>query len=70
MPVMKKITVDLPEDTLASAQRASGAGTAETIRQALKEFVHRDACRRLLALRGTVDLDIDLNELRKDKDEA
>ena len=46
-----------------------GGGIAETVREALKEFAHRRASQRLLAAQGKVKVDIDLNELRKDKGE-
>lgn len=66
---MRKITIEAPDSLLASAQAATGTNMAETVRTALRELVHRDACQRLLALQGKVDLELDLEELRKDKDE-
>jgi hypothetical protein len=68
MGEMRKITVEAPEETLEAALQG-GASLSETVREALKEFAHRRASQRLLALRGKLDVDIDLNELRKDKDE-
>lgn len=68
MGEMRKITVDVDERVLEAA-RAEGAGVAETVREALRELAHRRACARLLALKGKVKVDLDLNELRKDKGE-
>lgn len=65
---MKKITVEVPAATLEAAM-IDGGGIAETVREALKEFAHRRASQRLLAAQGKVKVDIDLNELRKDKGE-
>lgn len=45
-------------------------GLAEIVREALAELAHTRACARLLALKGKVNVDIDLKELRKDKGEA
>ncbi|MGH6952261.1 MAG: hypothetical protein ACREH4_15470 [Vitreimonas sp.] len=66
---MKKITVEVPTATLEAAM-IDGGGIAETVREALREFAHRRASQRLLAAQGKVRVDIDLNELRKDKGEA
>jgi hypothetical protein len=68
MVAMKKITVEVPVETLEAAM-AGGAGVAETVRAALKEFAHKQASKRLLALEGKLDLGLNLEELRKDKDE-
>ena len=68
MGEMRKITVEVPADTLEIAMR-DGGGLAETVREALKEFAHKRACERILAMEGKLDLGLDLEELRKDKDE-
>lgn len=64
---MRKITVEVPEGTLEAALR-DGGGVAETVREALEQFVRNRAYDRLLAMRGKLDLQIDLKELRKDKE--
>ncbi|MET0181808.1 MAG: hypothetical protein ABW199_02865 [Caulobacterales bacterium] len=64
---MRKITVEVPEATLEAAQ-LPGAGVTETVREALEKLARRRAYDRLLAMEGKIDLKIDLNELRKDKD--
>lgn len=68
MGEMRKITVEVPVETLDAALRGGGS-LAETVREALKEFAHRRACERIRAMRGKLDLGLDLDELRKDKDE-
>lgn len=68
MNPMKKITVEVPSEVLDAAM-ADGASLSETVRVALREFAHRQASKRLLAMEGKLDLGLDLNELRKDKDE-
>ena len=65
---MRKITIDVDAKVLNAAM-AKGAGVTETVREALRELAHRRACARLLAMEGKLDLGLDLEELRKDKDE-
>ena len=64
----EKITVEVPVDTLEAAM-ADGASLAETVREALRELAHKRARQRLLAMEGKLDLGLDLDELRKDKDD-
>jgi peptidyl-tRNA hydrolase len=66
----KKITVQVPTDLLAAAQKASNAGISETVRKGLEALVARWAYDGLLKMRGKVKMSIDLDELRKDKDRA
>ena len=68
MGEMKKITVEVPADTLEIAVR-EGDSLADTVREALRDLAHKRACARILAMRGKLDLGLDLEELRKDKDE-
>jgi hypothetical protein len=68
MPEMKKITAFVPADILEYAQAYTGEGVSETLRVALRELAHKRACEELLALRGKVKLDIDLAELRQDRE--
>jgi hypothetical protein len=65
---LKKITVEVPAEVLEAAM-AEGAGVADTVREALAALARRRAYDRLLAMEGKLDLEIDLEELRKDKDE-
>ncbi|WP_395944072.1 hypothetical protein [Brevundimonas sp.] len=68
---MRKITAFIPVELIESGQRITGEGVSETIREALRQMRHADACRRWLELRGTIDLEADgttLAELREDKE--
>ena len=51
------------------AQSLSGEGVTETLRQALERYAISEWSRRMLALRGKVDLsDFNLEELREDRE--
>jgi hypothetical protein len=67
MSEMRKITVEVPADTLDAAMREDG-NLAETVREALRNLAHKRACQRLLALEGKIDLQLDLEELREDRE--
>jgi hypothetical protein len=63
----QKITAHLPKDLLRSAQRATGKGITETLREGLELLRAREAGRRLRALRGKVKFSVDLMALRRDE---
>jgi hypothetical protein len=63
----RKVTVHLPEDLLESAQKASGQGITETVRQGLRLVAARDTFRGIAKLRGTVKFSVDLARLREDR---
>ena len=65
---MRKITAFLPAELVASAQSLTGQGITETLRLALEQMAHAAWCRRMLELEGKVDIDIDLEALREDRD--
>lgn len=65
---MRKITVEVPEDDLKSAQALTGEGVTETVRAALKRLAAVRAQREFLKLRGTYKFSLDLDELREDRD--
>lgn len=67
MGQMRKITVDVPADDLAAAQKSTGAGVTETVRAALKRLGSIHAQHELRKLRGTYKFTIDLNDLREDR---
>jgi hypothetical protein len=67
MSARRKVTVHLPEELLAQAQRASGHGITETLRQGLQLVAAGDTFRRVSMLRGRVKFSIDLQQLRKDR---
>jgi hypothetical protein len=62
----QKITAHLPKDLLRRAQRATGKGITETLREGLELLSAREAGRRLRALRGKVKFSVDFGALRHD----
>ena len=62
----RKITLHVPEELLDRAQRSSGQGITETVRQGLRLVAAGDTFRRVSKLRGTVKFSIDPTRLRDD----
>ncbi|HJR69308.1 MAG TPA: hypothetical protein VKA43_04655 [Gammaproteobacteria bacterium] len=67
MSQQRKITVLVPEDLLISAQKETGTGVTETVREGLKRLASRRAQRELLALRGKVKFSMTWEELKEDR---
>jgi hypothetical protein len=67
MEAARKITVGVPPELLAKAQRASGAGITETVRVGLQLVAASHAYARLRAQRGKVRLSRSLADLRADR---
>jgi hypothetical protein len=67
MAQVRKITVDVPEDLLRRAQKATGEGITATIRSGLRLVAARDAYAALRRLRGRVQFSVDWRELREDR---
>ncbi len=65
---MRKITVEVPQETLSRAQKATGEGLTSTIRRGLELVAASRASQELRALRGKVHFTIDLQKLREDRD--
>lgn len=63
----RKITVNVPEDLLEAAQRTSGQGVTETVRQGLRLVAAGETFRRVAKLRGTVKFSVNLATLRADR---
>jgi hypothetical protein len=63
----RKITVHVPEDLLARAQKSTGQGITETIRQGLRLVAAGETFRQVARLRGTVKFSVDLARLREDR---
>ena len=60
-----KTTIDLPEELIAEAMRATGSKSKiEAIKKALHEVILREKRLKLLNFKGKIDLDIDLDSLR------
>jgi len=69
MSAEKKITAMLPSQLLERALKASGEGITPTLRRGLELVAAKDTYQNLLKLKGNFDLKIDLDNLRKDRDE-
>lgn len=63
----RKITVHIPEELLNRAQKSSGQGVTETVRQGLRLVAAGDTFRRVAKLRGRVKFSLDLARLREDR---
>jgi hypothetical protein len=63
----RKITVHVPEDLLDRAQKSSGQGVTETVRQGLRLVAAGDTFRRVAKLRGRVKFSLNLARLREDR---
>lgn len=63
----RKITVHVPEELLEQAQKSSGQGITETVRQGLRLVAAGEAFRRVAQLRGSVKFSVDLKRLREDR---
>jgi len=64
----RKITAILPRQLLATAQEYTGAGVAETLKIALERLAREQFYNRMRELRGKVKPDLDLDELREDRE--
>jgi hypothetical protein len=63
----RKITVHVPEDLLVRAQKSSGQGITETVRQGLRLVAASETFREVAKLRGTVRFSIEPARLREDR---
>jgi hypothetical protein len=64
----QKITVHVPCDLLRDAQEQTGEGITETIKEGLLLLQRSLVYKKILEMRGTVKMSIDLKDLREDKD--
>ena len=67
MEAARKITVGVPPELLARAQRASGVGITETVRTGLQLVAASHAYARLRQQRGRVRMSKTLADLKKDR---
>jgi len=67
MQTPRKITVEIPQDLLLKAQRASGAGITQTVRTGLELLAASQAYARLRQLRGKVRFQRTWAELKADR---
>lgn len=60
-----RITLNIPKELLDQAMNVTGATTkSQTIKKALQSEIDRAKRKRLIARKGTLDLDIDMDTLR------
>ena len=67
MEAARKITVEIPPELLARAQRASGAGITQTVRAGLELVAASETYQRLRQLRGKVRFSRTAAELKADR---
>jgi hypothetical protein len=67
-PSIKRVTVNLPAKLLADAEAITGRGITETIVEGLRLLARRRAYAKALALRGRLELDIDVGASRERAD--
>ena len=67
MSILRKITVQIPENDLAMAQAYTGEGVTQTVRAGLRRLASMKAQRELLNLRGKVKFSMTLDELKHDR---
>jgi len=63
----RKITVHVPDGLLERAQKSSGQGITETVRQGLRLVAAGETFRGVANLRGTVKFSVDFARLRDDR---
>jgi hypothetical protein len=67
MGAARKITIEIPEDLLERAQKASGKGITETVRTGLRLVAAADTYRELLKWKGKVKLSETWQDLKYDR---
>jgi len=67
MGTERKITVEVPEELLAEAQKASGEGITQTVRTGLQLVAASRTYARLRQLRGKVRFARSWEELKADR---
>jgi len=67
MQNQRKITVEVPEQLLDKAQRASGVGITKTVRQGLQLIAASEAYARLRRFKGRVRFKRSLAQLKEDR---
>jgi hypothetical protein len=65
MTNVKRITANLPEELLAEAMETTGSGITDTLVEGLRLVRQTGAYRKAMALKGAIQLDVDLEESRE-----
>ncbi len=68
MSEMRKITIEVPEELIASIQADAKMGLTETVREALELLRQMQVQNRARKLRGKVKFSMPLDELRYDRE--
>ena len=61
----RRITANLPQDLLEDAMHVTGKGITETLVEGLRQVRRARAYDKAMALRGKIDLTIDLEKSRE-----
>jgi Arc/MetJ-type ribon-helix-helix transcriptional regulator len=67
MQKAKKITVEVPEDLLRSAQVQTGKGISETVRRALELLAAAQSYKELREMKGKIKFSKTYKELKHDR---
>jgi hypothetical protein len=68
MSEMRKITVEVSEEVLQSAQEFTGEGVTETVRAGLNRLAAIRSQQKARALRGKIKFGVDLMSMRQRED--
>jgi hypothetical protein len=60
----RRVTANLPAELLQAAQDVTGRGITETIVEGLEQVRRRRFYEKAMALKGKIQLDIDIDESR------
>jgi len=61
-----RTTLNIPKDLIEEAMKVTGATTkSQLIREALQTRIDQEKRKKLIAHKGTIDLDVDLKTLRE-----
>lgn len=64
---LQKITVEVPKALLSAAQEETGKGITQTLTEGLEKLKANRSYKKLLALEGPIDLDLNMVKLREDR---
>lgn len=67
MTTARKITVEVPEELLDKAQRATRSGVTQTVRAGLRLVAASDTYAALRRMRGKVRFSLTVEELKSDR---
>ena len=66
METAMRTTIDIPEDLITEAMKVANINTkTEVIKEALINLIQKEKIKELKKYHGKIDLDIDLNKMRK-----